>query len=180
MTSNPEPLNLSIRVDGGQHIPTIKSEMAVLANRLGVTVHGEFNDEGFIACPGESVARVYMKRMHACRHAMVISKNGGRKCLHCDLETGPKNAAPPLDPDQETVVRNAVKAGLLCAPVFARAFGLEIDKVEELLSDFEAGDSVEKETADRIAEWIESNPHGNSSAESQLLAMDIRRGSWRE
>jgi hypothetical protein len=58
-----ERLGLSIKVGAGSgQISGIKREMAVLANRLGVTVHSELNDELCMACPGEKTARVYMTR----------------------------------------------------------------------------------------------------------------------
>jgi hypothetical protein len=63
-SSSASRLGLSIEVsaDAGGQISEIKKEFAVLANRLGVTVHGELNDELCMACPGEQVARVYMKK----------------------------------------------------------------------------------------------------------------------
>lgn len=72
--SSPEPdageapevlgLNLKVGASSGE-IETIRRQMATLATRLGVTIHSEFNGQGWLACPGEEIARVYMRNVAA-------------------------------------------------------------------------------------------------------------------
>ena len=52
---------IEVKVGARGDIAQAKREMAVLAKRMGVTVHAEINDELCLATPDDETARVYMK-----------------------------------------------------------------------------------------------------------------------
>ncbi|GAF80277.1 unnamed protein product [marine sediment metagenome] len=65
-TPGPNRLALSLEVSwqGGADLAEVLQDMAVLSARLGVTVHAKLNGDSYLAAPGDSKARMYMRGGH--------------------------------------------------------------------------------------------------------------------